>query len=334
MWYILGNHSRIVLSKLCPKTKQFPSFVSRNIRQNAKPGINKPVIQGEFLQAPTWSDLIKPAIFTGVFGTSVMTGAFIWKYENSRKKEQKFLDPVIKYFSNLPPPPKAGEWRRQLNEFWNKLHEGHKLTFGIFSINLAVFLLWRIPAARPFMTKYFASNPAVKKNCLPMLLCAFSHMGPLHFGFNMFALSSFAPPLVDIMGKEHFLGAYLTGAVVSSFTSYFYRVVTGTAGMSIGASGALFTILGIYGTLMPESEWSIIFLPMYSFTAENGIKGLLLFDLVGMVVRWGVLDHAAHIGGMFFGIWWITEGYKLVKPVVKLWHEEIRDKLTEILKRR
>ena len=49
-------------------------------------------------------------------------------------------------------------------------------------------------------------------------------MGPVHFGFNMFALSSFAPPLVDIMGKEHFLGAYLTGAVVSSFTSYFYRV--------------------------------------------------------------------------------------------------------------
>ena len=116
MWYILGNHSRIVLSKLCPKTKQFPSFVSRNIRQNAKPGINKPVIQGEFLQAPTWSDLIKPAIFTGVFGTSVMTGAFIWKYENSRKKEQKFLDPVIKYFSNLPPPPKVRKFSEQLSE--------------------------------------------------------------------------------------------------------------------------------------------------------------------------------------------------------------------------
>ena len=64
MWYILGNHSRIVLSKLCPKTKQFPSFVSRNIRQNAKPEMNKPVIQGDFLQAPSWSDLIKPAIFT------------------------------------------------------------------------------------------------------------------------------------------------------------------------------------------------------------------------------------------------------------------------------
>ena len=38
------------------------------------------------------------------------------------------------------------------------------------------------------------------------------------------------------------------------------------------------------------------------------VVGLLLFDLVGMVARWGGLDHAAHIGGMLFGIWWITEG--------------------------
>ena len=57
--------------------------------------------------------------------------------------------------------------------------------------------------------------------------------------------------------------------------SYIYRVITGTAGMSLGASGALFTILGIYGTLMPESRWSIIFLPMFSFSAEDGNKGNL-----------------------------------------------------------
>ena len=30
----------------------------------------------------------------------------------------------------------------------------------------------------------------------------------------------------------------------------------------------------------------------------------------------------------------LNEGYKLVKPVVKLWDEEIRDKVTEIVKRR
>ena len=40
----------------------------------------------------------------------------------------------------------------------------------------------------------------------------------------MYALQSFAPPLVDIMGKEHFLAIYLSGAVVSSMSSYVYKV--------------------------------------------------------------------------------------------------------------
>ena len=118
---------------------------------------------------------------------------------------------------------KAGEWRQKLNDYWNRLHDGHKLCFGIFSVNLAVFLLWKVPAAKPFMIKYFASNPAAKNNCLPMILSAFSHIGPWHFAFNMFALQSFTPTLVDIMGKEQFLGAYFSGAVVSSFSSYLYR---------------------------------------------------------------------------------------------------------------
>ena len=54
--------------------------------------------------------------------------------------------------------------------------------------------------------------------------CGHTNLGPFHFAFNMFALYSFAPPLVDIMGKEHFLATYLTGAVISSYASYVYRV--------------------------------------------------------------------------------------------------------------
>ena len=120
----------------------------------------------------------------------------------------------------------AGEWRRKLNEFWNQLHDGQKVAGCIFSVNLAVFLLWKFPHLQTFMMRYFASNPAAKQNCLPMLLSAFSHIGPMHFAFNMIALSSFVPTLVDIMGKEHFLGVYLTGAVISSYSSYLYRVST------------------------------------------------------------------------------------------------------------
>ena len=48
---------------------------------------------------------------------------------------------------------------------------------------------------------------------------------------------------------------------------------------------------------------------------------------LGLITRVGFLDHAAHLGGMLFGIWWIKEGYKFVKPAVKLWDEEIRDQV-------
>ena len=59
---------------------------------------------------------------------------------------------------------------------------------------------------------------------IPLLFFFFSHYGPFHLAFNMYALQSFAPPLVDIMGKEHFLAIYLSGAVVSSMSSYVYKV--------------------------------------------------------------------------------------------------------------
>jgi len=336
MWYFLGNQSRIVLSKICPKDQKFSHFGCRNfrhVRQTNKPKVNQPMIRDLNHGTPQWTDLIKPTFFTVGFGTTVMTGAFIWKYENVKRKEEKLFDPLLKYFQNLPPAPKAGEWRQKLNKFWNQFiqtympHDGQKVAAGIFSINMAVFLLWRFPFLQTFMMKYFASNPAAKQNCLPMLLSAFSHIGPMHLAFNMIALSSFVPTLVDIMGKEHFLGVYLTGAVISSYSSYLFRVISKTPGVSVGASGALFTILGIYGTLMPDSQWSIIFLPMVSFSAENGIYGLMAFDIIGLITRVGFLDHAAHLGGMLFGIWWIKEGYKFVKPAVKLWDEEIRDQV-------
>ena len=98
--------------------------------------------------------------------------------------------------------------------------------------------------------------------------------------------------------------------------------------MSLGASGALMACVGVYGTLIPDSRLSLIFLPMYSFTAQDGIKGLIAFDLLCMAVqvtlKKGFLDNASHLGGMLFGIWWITEGHKLVKPVVKTWVNDIR----------
>ena len=44
----------------------------------------------------------------------------------------------------------------------------------------------------------------------------------------------------------------------------------------------------------------------------------------GIILRWRVLDHAAHLGGLLFGIVWIKYGIHLVDPLLKWWHEQRR----------
>ena len=220
MWCLTGHSIR-----LCPKNRQIVKVLKRQVRVKGSSGLNRSV-EIPF-GTPRWSDLTTPILFTAGFSTVVMSGAAIWKYENERYKRIKrtYSGEFWKFFENLPKQPKAGTWRQEMNSYWNSLTEGQKIVSGLLVVNTAVFIMWQIPAMTPFMMRYFASTPVGQSKVLPMLLCAFSHQNFMHFGFNMFALNSFVPPVVESMGKELFLGFYLTAAVVSSFTSLFYKVI-------------------------------------------------------------------------------------------------------------
>jgi len=225
---------------------------------------------------------------------------------------------------------KAGGWRDEANRIWNSLSEADRLFAQILAANVAVFLAWRVPALAPFMTRYFTANPASRSVCVPMVLSAFSHYSFLHLACNMFVLHGFMQPIIDILGKEQFVGFYLSSAVVSSFVSHLHKVATSRAGMSLGASGAVLGILGLYGTAMPEARLQIIFLPMITFTASVGIKAMIALDTCGIVAGWKIFDHAAHLGGMIFGVWWFQEGSKIIwgrrEAIMRWWHENVRNR--------
>jgi len=68
-----------------------------------------------------------------------------------------------------------------------------------------------------------------------MLLSAFSHYSFLHLAANMFVLHSFAPSVVGTLGKEQSAALYLAAGVISSFSSYLYKVIICTPGLSLGA---------------------------------------------------------------------------------------------------
>lgn len=163
------------------------------------------------------------------------------------------------------------------------------------------------------MSKYFMANPATSETftskhswlqflkrsfaficvseaiCWPMLLSTFSHYSSLHIFANMFVLHSFCNTFVISLGYDQALGVYLSAGVLSSFASYFYKMIRVTPVASLGAvsihrsnqchycntwtslisfqSGAIMAILAYICSKYPDGQLSIIFLPMFKFSA-------------------------------------------------------------------
>ncbi|KAB5550072.1 hypothetical protein PHYPO_G00049490 [Pangasianodon hypophthalmus] len=268
--------------------------------------------------------LVKPLVFTiGFTGCSFGTAA-IWQYESLKSRVQSYFDEVRADWLDKLRPQKQGDLRKQINQWWNSLSEGQRSVTGIIAANALVFCCWRIPSLQRSMVRYFTSNPTSSALCWPMLLSTFSHYSFFHMAANMYVLWSFSSSAVSMMGKEQFIAVYLSAGVISSFASYVCKTLTGRLGPSLGASGAIMTVLAAVCTKIPEAKLAIVFLPMYTFTAGNALKAIVALDTAGLIMGWRFFDHAAHLGGALFGIWYIFYGHELIwknrEPLVKMWH--------------
>ncbi|XP_061638633.1 presenilin-associated rhomboid-like protein, mitochondrial isoform X2 [Phyllopteryx taeniolatus] len=59
--------------------------------------------------------------------------------------------------------------------------------------------------------------------------------------------------------------------------------------------------------------------------SAQALKAIVAMDTAGLVLGWRFFDHAAHLGGALFGIWYILYGHERIwmnrEPFVKFWHE-------------
>ncbi|KAK7881021.1 hypothetical protein WMY93_030610 [Mugilogobius chulae] len=269
--------------------------------------------------------LVKPAFFTVGFTGCAFGGAALWQYESLKSRVQSYFDQVQADWLEKLRPKKRGDLRKDVNQWWNSLSEGQRTVTGIIALNALVFCCWRIPALQRTMIRYFTADPASKALCSPMLLSTFSHYSFFHLAANMYVLWSFSSSAVSMLGREQFMAVYLSAGVISTLFSYVAKTATGRFGPSLGASGAIMTVLAAVCTKMPESKLAIIFLPMFTFTAGNALKAIVALDSAGLILGWRFFDHAAHLGGALFGIWYVLFGHELIwknrEPFVKIWHE-------------
>jgi len=284
----------------------------------------RPVVPLDANLSPApWSSLLRPVLFTAAFSGGSLAACAIWQYENMRSEAIRVKTEGWGW--KREGRRKVGEFREMVRKWWTGLSEGEKLYWPLCGANILVFLAWRIPSLQPFMMKWFLGNPAAKATCLPLLLSAFSHYSLLHLGANMMVLHSFMPTGVALLGKEQFLAVYLNACVISSLASMVYKVGMRNTSFSLGASGAICTVLSMFAVFFPDAKLSIIFLPMYTFSAASAVKGLMLIDSAGLVFRWSFFDHAAHLSGMLFGMFWAKEGCSGIwgqrEGLVTAWHK-------------
>lgn len=221
-------------------------------------------------------------------------------YADSRKK--------FKYHSKFDQYPFAsrrqtksfdtGDLIGEARRFWENARESQKTMYSLMASNAIVFLAWRISALSIFMNRYFLHS--IDSHPLSMLGSMFSHKSMVHLGFNMLALSSFGTFLHERMGREQFLAFYISAGTASSLTSHFYKSLRWNFTPSLGASGAIFGVVGGCAHF-PELKVSLIFLPIHSAPISQALPAMMGIDALGLLFDWKMFDHAAHLGGSLFG---------------------------------
>jgi membrane associated rhomboid family serine protease len=121
-----------------------------------------------------------------------------------------------------------------------------------------------------------------------LITSAFMHGSLLHIGLNMYALYLFGPPLESALGRLRFLTLYLLSALGGSAASYAFNA---PAGASLGASGAVFGLLGAF------------FVVNRKLGRDN--TGLLVLVGINLAIAFlpsfSNIDWHAHVGGLITG---------------------------------
>jgi membrane associated rhomboid family serine protease len=115
---------------------------------------------------------------------------------------------------------------------------------------------------------------------------AFLHEDLLHIGFNMYLLYLLGMMLEPAIGSLRFSVIYFTALLTGSFGALF-----ATANPSLGASGAIFGLMGAAAVELRARGISVM---------QSGIGVLIIFNLV-LSFSLANISVGAHVGGLIGG---------------------------------
>jgi len=130
------------------------------------------------------------------------------------------------------------------------------------------------------------------------LTAIFLHANVVHLLYNLFALALFGSILEKLVGGRRFLFTFFVSGILANIVSVnFYD-------SSLGASGAIFGVIGALIAIRPNMFVWAFGLPMPIFVAGILWAGGDLLGVYGFLVGNPINNtgNIAHLSGMFFGL--------------------------------
>ena len=135
-----------------------------------------------------------------------------------------------------------------------------------------------------------------------ILTSAFLHGNLVHLATNMFGLWMFGRDVESLLGSRRFLRLYLLSAVTASLTQLIVTTAAGANIPTLGASGAVFGVLGAFALLYPR-RMIILLIPPIPLPARVFVFLYALFELTsGVLGTQAGVAHFAHLGGLIGGV--------------------------------
>ncbi len=172
------------------------------------------------------------------------------------------------------------------------------VTRVLIALNVGIYLVTAVQGSGinapggSLFDKWALYGPAVAHgDWWRLITAAFLHANIIHIGFNMLALWWFGAPVEEYLGRARFLGLYAASGLAGSAGA----LVAAPTAVTVGASGAIFGILGAMLIL----EWQA--------TGRLGGNALTLIVInlaIGFAYNGsgGNISIGGHIGGLIVGL--------------------------------
>jgi rhomboid protease GluP len=229
-----------------------------------------------------------------------------------------------------PPPPQENEPRRIPVQM---PRVAPTVTYVLIAINVLIFIIRALsPDLDEQLYRFGASNPArvlLDGEYYRLLTAMFLHASiygardalvlsnALHLILNMYMLYAVGQSLEAVFGHARFLVIYLAGGLMGSV---FSAVLSDFNVFSVGASGAVFAIIGAQFIYLYKHR------TLFGPRAEAQMRSLVMWGLInfaygaltsvaGTTIR---IDNWGHLGGLVGGLiltWFLSPVYAVKRAI-------------------